>query len=212
MEATRSEDAPNPSNFAEMDPERRRFLEEAMNSMTVNVIEQLETAAQVLTTDTSTEDDQVAAIEIIRDYVDNIDTANDFCKIGGITILLPVLQSSPYTAVRLQSAALIADLAQNNPFAQKMLLEQNVLPKLVDLLTDSGTSIGAIRAISSMVRSYEPATAAFIDMGGLECILGCMQSDQERLIVQSLFLMSALCTEHAGVRGLLIYFKFIFIR
>lgn len=183
-----------------MDPERRRFLEEALNSMTVNVIEQLEMAAQVLTTNESSEAEQVEAIEIILDYVDNMDTANDFCKIGGLNIILPCMASSPYASVRSKSASLIAELSQNNPFSQKMLLELNVLPKLIELLSDSETSTAAIRAISCVVRSYEPCAAAFIDMGGLECILGCLQSDEEKLLVQSLFLMCSLCTEYPGVR------------
>lgn len=39
VQATSAEDAPAPSNQAPMDSERRRWLEEAINSMTVNPIQ-----------------------------------------------------------------------------------------------------------------------------------------------------------------------------
>lgn len=205
MEATRAEDAPNPSNFQPLDPERRRFLEEALNSMTVNVIEQLENASKILTDNGSGEDEQIEAIEIILDYVDNIDTANDFCKIGGLSIVLLCIERSKYESVRAKSAALIAELAQNNVFCQKQLLEMNALSILIGLLSNAGTSINGIRAISCVVRNYEPCAAAFIDIGGLECILGCLQSNQEKLLTQSLFLMCTLCTEYPGVRGIFLW-------
>ena len=38
---TASEDAPGPSSFEAMDPERRRWLEEAISSMTVDIVKQL---------------------------------------------------------------------------------------------------------------------------------------------------------------------------
>lgn len=37
-------------------------------------------------------------------------------------------------------------------------------------------------------------------MGGLECILGCIQTDNEKLRIKSSFLMSNLCTEFSAVR------------
>lgn len=201
MESTRSEDAPIAHNFAAMDPERRRFLEEALNSMTVNVIEQLEGAAKVLTDKRATEADQIEALEIIIGYCETLDTANDFCKIGGLNIILSVMDNSPFISVRGKCGMLLVALSQNNPFCQKYLLELNAIPKLITLVSNPDTSYYGIRALSAMVRNYEPCAAAFIDMGGLECILGCLQIDNEKLLIQCLFLMCALCTEYPEVRG-----------
>lgn len=205
VEATRSEDAPaQPADMPPMDPERRRFLEEALASMTVNVVQQLEAAASVLTSATATEADQLSALECILDYVDNMDTANDFCKIGGLAVVLPCLSpaGTKHASVRRQCAALIAELAQNNPFCQQQLHELDALAKLLPLLAEPAAAVSGMRAISSCVRSYEPAAAAFIAMGGLECALGCLQAaEQEKMVVQSLFLLRALCNEYAGVTG-----------
>lgn len=201
VEATRAEDAPAAApNMAPMDPERRRFLEEALNSMTVNVVQQLEIAAKVLTNAEATEDEQQQALECLLDYVDNIDTANDFCKIGGLHIILPLLgATNPYASIKSESASLIAELAQNNPFCQAQLLELDALSKLLPLLTVDDICVNAIRAVSSLVRNYEPLAAAFIDMGGLECLLGCLLCNNEKLRVQSTRLLSSMCTEFPEV-------------
>lgn len=211
MEATKEEDAPdNPSrNLAAMDPERRQFLENALKALTIDVVEELQRAAQVLASDTATEDEQLEALETIMEYVIDIDTAIDFCKIGGLTNLLPCL-NSPYPKVRATAASLIAELAQNNPYCQKALLDVDVLPKLIALLNDSETATNGIHAISCLVRSYEPTLTAFIDVGGLECLIGCLQQiDQQKLIIRALFLLNSLCADFPDVRAEFINLKVV---
>lgn len=129
----------------------------------------------------------------------------DFFKIGGFCIILPCLNSK-YAEVRSETAILIGELAQNNPFCQKHLLELNILPKLIELLSDQPqVSSSAFHAISCLVRSYEPALAVFIDIGGLECMLGLIQSnDQEKLIIKSMFLISSFSQDFPPVRDELV--------
>ena len=57
-----------------------------------------------------------------------------------------------------------------------------------------------MHALSCLVRNYEPALATFIDIGGLECILGCLQSADEKMRIKSIFLLSSLCSEMSPVR------------
>lgn len=211
MEATKSEDAPeNPDrHLAPMDPERRQFLENALKALTIDVVEELQKAARVLASDTATEDEQLEALETIMEYVIDIDTAIDFCKIGGLTNLLLCL-SSPYAKVRATSASLIAELAQNNPYCQKALLDVDVLPKLIALLNEPETATNGIHAISCLVRSYEPTLTAFIEVGGLECLIGCLQQiDQQKLITRALFLLNSLCADFPDVREEFIKLKVV---
>lgn len=211
MEATKSEDAPeNPDRqFAPMDPERRQFLENALKTLTIDVVEELQKAAHVLASDTATEDEQLVALETIMEYVIDIDTAIDFCKIGGLTNLLICL-NSPFAKVRATSASLIAELAQNNPFCQKALLDVDVLPKLIALLNESDTATNGIHAISCLVRSYEPTLTAFIEVGGLECLIGCLQQiDHQKLITRALFLLNSLCADFPDVREEFIKLKVV---
>lgn len=211
MEATKEEDAPSGGehHVERMDPERRQFLENALKALTIDVIEQLQSAAETIGSETATEEMKVNAMDTILNYVDDIDTAIDFCKIGGLFILLPCL-CSPYSTIRKKSAMLVAELAQNNPYCQKQLLEADVLPKLMDLLTESDTAIEGIRAISCLVRSYEPCLKAFTEVGGLECLLGCLQqSQQEKLITRAAFLLNSLCNDFPEVKDELIKLKVI---
>lgn len=200
MEATRAEDAPNESNFREMDPERRRFLEEALRSLTIDVVEQLQKAMNILLEGSASKEEQVEALEVVIDFIENIDTANDFYKIGGFCILLPGL-SSPHAEVRQNTAELVAELAQNNPFCQQHLLELGVLPKLFELLSDEpSVAVASLHAISCLVRGFQAGSEAFLSSGGIECLIGVMDSGCKKLVIKSSFLISTLCGLDAPIR------------
>ena len=129
----------------------------------------------------------------------------DFFKIGGFSILLPCL-SSKHSTIRCETAMLIGELAQHNPFCQKHLLELEVLPRLMEMLCDeTDVAINVLHAISCIVRSYEPALANFIEIGGLECILELIQhQEQEKLIIKSMFLISSFSNDFPPVRDELV--------
>ena len=59
-----------------MSEEDRKFLEEALKSMTLNVVEELTKAMRILTEGNSSEDDQVDALEVVTNFVADMDTAN----------------------------------------------------------------------------------------------------------------------------------------
>lgn len=210
MDATKPEDPPNSGHqIGQMDPEQRQFLENALKALTIDVIEQLQKAAEIIGSESTTENMKSDAMDTILSYVDDIDTAMDFCKIGGLFVLLPCL-SSPCSTIRKKAALLVAELTQNNPYCQKQLLEADVLPNLMDLLRESETAMEGIRAISCLVRSYEPSLEAFTEIGGLECLLGCMQTHQaEKLVTRAGFLLNSLCVDFPGIKDDLIKLKAI---
>lgn len=192
-----------------MDPARREFLEKVLKSLTVDVVEQLQKAAESLGSSTATEDDQIEALNTIMEYIVDMDTANDFCKIGGLSMLLPLLKS-PHEGVRNEAASLIAELAQNNPFCQKELLDANALPQLMELISEPETATKGLHAISCLVRCYEPSLTAFLEIGGLECIIGCLQQcDQDKIVIRALFLLSSLCNDYSAIRDEVIKLRII---
>lgn len=202
METTRSEDAPNPTNFEQMDPEKREFLEKVMKSMTLDVVEELEKAAAVLENESSTESELLQALAVILDYVDNMDSANDFCKVGGLNVLMPHLASSHVT-VRSKTASVVAELAQNNPFAQTHLFNRNALQQLSTLLSDNDTAANGIQAISCCIRGNEPALNKFIEINGLQLLIDSITGAKpDKIKVRSLFLMSAICSESTAIMGI----------
>lgn len=74
------------------------------------------------------------------------------------------------------------------------------------MMTDEAeVSSHAFHAISCIVRSYEPGMAAFISMGGLECLLGLIQTtDREKLIIKSMFLINSFAQDSTPVRDELV--------
>lgn len=199
MEATKSEDAPHAAQLQPLDEERRRFLEEALKSLTVDVVQELEKSMNILLNTESDDDAKVEALETVHDFVEDIDTANDFFKVGGFVIIKPGLES-PSADVRSRTLQLISALAQCNPFCQQHLLELGILPKLIELLEDEvSVAQDAVSAVSAMVRQYEPGAVAFIEIGGLERIVKCLQSDCVKVCIRACFLMDSLCKEYAPV-------------
>lgn len=59
-----------------MSAEDKAFLEAALKSMTIDVIEELNKAMQTLIEGNSSEEEQVQALEVVTSFVADIDTAN----------------------------------------------------------------------------------------------------------------------------------------
>lgn len=130
----------------------------------------------------------------------------DFQKIGGFSIIIPCLNSE-YADVRGETALLIGELAQNNEFCQRHLLEQNIMPKLIELVSkdDPAVSTHALHAVSCLSRNFEPGMKEFLSMGGLECLVCLIENkESEKLQIKSLFLISAFCQESDSVREQLV--------
>jgi hypothetical protein len=142
LEASRSEDAPagGASTMEDMDPERRVWLQQALASMSVDVIKELAEAIKILETETvqdpNATEDQVSeveyAFECIGDWIGQLDMAMNFHQIGGFHSLNGCLES-PHDTLRSGAANAIAELSQNNPYCQVniMFLKR---PKIASVL------------------------------------------------------------------------------
>ncbi|XP_012064565.1 PREDICTED: hsp70-binding protein 1 [Atta cephalotes] len=218
MDAAQSDDLENKSQVYPLDEEKKTFLNEALSSLTVNVIEELQKAVQILSNvnNLRADDDSLEyenVLERMADFVDNIDIANDFYKIGGFSIFQPCLNSL-HSNIRWRIADIIAELAQNNPFCQDKLLEAGVFPVLLSMIdTDPSEQarIKALYAVSCIVRGH-PASLKYIDMNdGYSVLLRAMQSSIEKLQIKSAFLLSSLCSRNNAndVKYILVKMGFI---
>lgn len=131
--------------------QKKTFLKEALSSLTVNVIDELQKAVHTLSnvSNLRIEDDVTEyenALETIVDLVDRIDVANDVYKIGGFSVFKPCLNSS-HSSIRWRMADIIAELAQNNPFCQEKLLEIKVFPMLLHMIDKDSSEQARIKAL-----------------------------------------------------------------
>lgn len=206
VENTKSEDAPNISTYEGMDPDRKQFLDNALKSLTVDIIQELENAITILESETATNDDKLKSLEVVEEYACDLDLSNSFLKIGGSRIVMKCLNSND-PRMRSAAAVLLAEITQNNNFGQKHFTDLLVIPKLINLLDDKrNTDVvrNSLHAISCLVREYEPALSIFIEKNGLENVLLCLKLNDDRTITKASFLLSTISTEFPLVRDELI--------
>ncbi|XP_023938033.1 hsp70-binding protein 1 [Bicyclus anynana] len=210
MEATKAEDAPGNSELGPMDEERRKFLEEALKSLTVDVAQVLQSAIKVLTDsekmssiqlgDDLPEDVQTA-FNNIMEFIDDIDIANDFPKLGGFAIF-PICYGSENEIVRAKASGVLAELCQNNPQCQALALESGVLNVLLHLAnTETGTALAkCIMAISCATREFEPACKELTAQGGCETLANVLKCSDSAARTKAAFLIQYLCHHHAEAK------------
>lgn len=185
----------------------RGFLLNALNSMMVNVTEELASIMKTLKENhTNNKDACIEALDNLSDYVCSIDYANDFLKMGGLPVVELLLTSSE-GELRWRAAETIADIVQNNPFAQKFVVESDIFSLLlnsIELDSCLTVQVKCLYAVSCLVRENDLALKQFIQSDGFSVLLRCMQSKQEKLVIKSCFLIGCLCTDNNAVKEVLL--------
>lgn len=216
MEATKLEDAPHEPTHQPMDEARRKFLEQALSSLTVDVMEVLLKQIKILEkvdtlNETDNDSEYTTALDTIADFVCDIDTANDYHKIGGFIIVPPCLKcKSP--KVRAQVCNLLAELCQNNAYCQRVVLENGIMPTLVEIVEqdpENAVVIKALYAISCIVRQNTGACAQFIQYKGVQIFLEALKRNDEKIVTKICFLLRALCTSQPDFKNRLIFVGYI---
>lgn len=211
------------ASSASIDPERKKWLEEAMASMTVSPVEEMQKNLKMIQ-DTLDQENETAggqapseeacstlesAIENITEYVGSIDCAKDFLKIGGFDVLDKLLnfRSGP---VQSKACELIAELVQNNPYCQQPVVQHlKRLLVLVDTTGEEAVRLKALYAVSCLVRHNLPAYLDFEKEDGFSVLLRALQSDSSKLKAKACFLLSSLCSQQEKSRGTLIGMGFV---
>ena len=209
MQVTKDEDAPE---NVQMDPERQKWLEEAIAGMTVDVIKQLTMGIKIISMDKvfdpDTDDDALEdveeAFEAILDWTGNIDMANNFHKIGGFEVLKKLLTQSPHAMVRMNTSDVVAELSQNNPYCQKHFVDDGFIPILIDLMEKDkaeNVRVKCLYAISSIVRDNPDGLKAFVQGGGPSSLLISIQSSESsRLRTKACFFLSSIACNNEEIK------------
>jgi len=216
MELTKSEDAPE-TTAQPMDPERRRWLEEAISGMTVDVVKQLAEAIKILGGEATFDPDAASddledvemAFEAIEDWCGNLDMANNFHKIEGFQVLKKCLLQSPHASIRANAANAVAEMAQNNPYCQVNFVQDAFLPALLDRMENDEAEevrIKCLYAISSIVRDCGEGMDVFLRLKGADCLLRTIQragGDSTKLRTKACFFVASVAQENHDVRDML---------
>ncbi|XP_052756311.1 hsp70-binding protein 1-like [Galleria mellonella] len=209
MEATKAEDAPGNSEFSPMDEERRKFLEDALKSLTVNVAEVLQSSIKVLT-DTEKIRSQLGeplpsdvetAFDNLLDYIDDIDIANDFYKMGGFAIF-PVCYGSENDEVRSRASSVLAEACQNNPHCQRRALDCGLLNVLIHLVqSERGHALAkCLYAISCICREYEPAARELVWQDGVAALAALLRAPEPAARTRAAFLVRHLAHHYSDAK------------
>ncbi|KAM3955763.1 hsp70-binding protein 1 [Aphomia sociella] len=214
MEATKAEDAPGNSELGPMDEERRRFLEEALKSLTVSVAEVLQNSIKVLTDvermrsiqfGEPLPNDVETAFNNLLEYIDDIDVANDFYKMGGFAIF-PICHGSENDEVRARASTVLAETCQNNPFCQSRALECGLLNVLLHLVeSERGNALAkCLYAISCMCREYAPAIRELASQRGGASLAALLGAPETAARARAAFLLRYLAQHDNQIKEQLI--------
>lgn len=204
LEATKDEDAKS-EEFAPMDEQRKKWLEQALVGMSVSPVQRMKTCIECLNNHQSSEEERRQAMEELIEWGENMDYAIDFHKIGGFD-LFPRLLSDEEAEIRWQTLELVACLVQNNPYCQNAVLQNKMLPVLLELLDkddNSTVKVKALYAVSCLTRDCQEAQKIFTDNDGFSVLMRAMQQDVEKLKIKAAFMLSALCNNTPEYKDIL---------
>lgn len=188
-----------------LDASRIRWLSHAMEELMVNPYQELRRSLnnirECLQESRNIARILVACLANVQQYIDVVDFAKDFEKMGGFQVF-PELLDYPNPTVRVETCALIAELVQNNPHCQRAaVLSTRRLLRLLDTEPDDEVRCKALYALSCMVRQNRAAYKNFEHLGGPAVLRRTLfEATNRRLKTKASFLVAALCIQEDGFR------------
>ncbi|XP_062132015.1 hsp70-binding protein 1 [Drosophila sulfurigaster albostrigata] len=196
------EDAEPAENLDNIDTQKQEFLQGALQSMSMTV-DEVQYALAKLNNDSISTAEKLECLDIIRDNIDDIDAANSFVKVGGITTLLAYIRT-PNRDLRPQSIYIVAEMAQNNEFCQNYFLNEKLIPVLTSTMNDTDEDLakGSIYAVSSLVQNFPAGLKEFLRTNGVKQILACLSSNHSPVYIKAAFLIATLSSNDNSFRDL----------
>lgn len=161
-----------------------------------------EAALLILKSHSTSLDQKLDSLDLIRDKIDDIDLANSFVKTGGIIILLQYIRSPDYN-LRPQSIYIVAEMAQNNEFCQNYFYNERIIPVLTSTMNDADEHVarGSIFAISSLIQNFPPGLNEYLRINGVQQLVSCLKSTHKSVYIKAAFLIGSLSSRESSVRG-----------
>lgn len=196
------DDAQPSETLNETDVQRNEFLQGALQSMTMKA-DDVQYALANLKNESVSTAEKLECLDIIRDNIDDIDAANSFVKVGGISTLLEYIRL-PNRDLRPQSIYIVAEMAQNNEFCQNYFLSEKIIPVLTSTMNDADEDLarGSIYAISSLIQNFPAGLKEFLQSKGTQTLLACLNSTHTSVYIKAAFLIATLSSNDNLIRDL----------
>lgn len=144
----------------------------------------------------ATLDAREVALENFEMLIENLDNANN---IGNMKLWPHVISQllTEYVSLQVLGASIVAIATQNNPTSQEAFLQADGgFAKLIELAaveqTPKELRMKAFFALASVVRNYQDAADKFVELGGFAAIKLLATTDDQKLLLRKLSLVSAL--------------------
>lgn len=184
--------------------QRKKFLQAALRTIN-NDVDDITYALSRLRMESTSVEEKLACLDLIRNNIDEIDIANSFVKTGGISDLLEYIRK-PNHELRSPSIYIVAEMAQNNVFCQKYFLTEKMIPLITSTMNDPDEDLarGSIYAISSLIQNFLPALMEFVRIKGLIMLLSCLSSSHGSVYIKAAYLIGSLSSNNKSIKGKLI--------
>lgn len=189
-----------------MDQDRKKWLDEAMNEMTVNeademvkIVDQLDLIRQGASAE---EDEIVALFENLQDMVEHIDQAFNLHKVERMVNVIDMLRD-PNPLFRKQAAAIIATISQNNLKVQVEAIVHGALGHVTHMVVydeDKDVRTKALWALSCLIRNFSGGEGKFVQADGIFVLCRGVRDVDVRVRMKSLHLLSYLLNRDGSLR------------
>uniref|UniRef100_A0A0X3P561 Hsp70-binding protein 1 n=1 Tax=Schistocephalus solidus TaxID=70667 RepID=A0A0X3P561_SCHSO len=195
----------------QMDPETARWLREALESMTVDLVEEMRKNIAIIIENLHQTDEGATAkitesVDNLIDLTEDVNLADIFLKIGGLELLLTLFDQPP-SPLYCQTGNLLANIVQNNEEAQKIAVNNGLLEvslKLFSLQDDKENLRGIFAGISALVRSSLLCQQQFVASHGFQVLFEVLDrltaseasiKQHTRFLNKVNFFLSCMCQE-----------------
>lgn len=147
------------------------------------------------------------SLEELQYYVEDLDNATTFAKIGGIPVILEYLSASEPPSIQYWAMWILASLLQNHPSLQSECLKAGALKIVLETLEKAEDSVKekALYALSGFVKDNPPALEQFIQSDGIRLVSYFITKFQSpKSFIKSIFFLTQVLQNSPSHRPLVL--------
>jgi len=189
-------DGTKDSTPLQRDPKDYEWLRAAMNDLESDA-QKMKKCLEMIQQEGVSSEQKLFLLEELQYNVEDEYHANDFCKIGGLPILLQLLKDS-HEGVRFWTCWVLGTVVQNNPEAQHFTFEKGLLSSIMVLmLSEPSPEVKekALFVLSGIIKDFPEAQEQFLRQDGLNRLGSFLQHSNPSTRMKAAFIISQLLTE-----------------